>query len=149
MLLQKARNIHLTLMKSRNIKVSSVKPNRQELYKYISGIIENKKCHLYRINGVENHIHILTHLHPTVSLSSFTKDIKMGSTDYIKKERIFRNFRGWQEGYGAFTYSLKEKNRLIEYIKNQEEHHRIKTFKEEYVEFLKEHGIEYNEKYIL
>ena len=128
MLLQKARNIHLTLMKSRNIKVSSVKPNRQELYKYISGIIENKKCHLYRINGVENHIHILTHLHPTVSLSSFTKDIKMGSTDYIKKERIFRNFRGWQEGYGAFTYSLKEKNRLIEYIKNQEEHHRIKTF---------------------
>jgi len=141
--------LYQIILGTKNREGTLVKPNRQELYKYISGIIENKKCHLYRINGVENHIHILTHLHPTVSLSSFTKDIKMGSTDYIKKERIFRNFRGWQEGYGAFTYSLKEKNRLIEYIKNQEEHHRIKTFKEEYVEFLKEHGIEYNEKYIL
>ena len=122
--------------------------NRQELFKYISGIIENKKCHLYRINGVEDHIHILTHLHPTVSLSDLVKDIKLASTDYIKRNRLFRNFNGWQEGYGAFTYSFKEKDRLIKYIKNQEEHHRVKSFREEYIEFLKEQGIDYDEKYI-
>ena len=104
---------------------------------------------LYRINGVEDHLHIVTHLHPSIALASLIKDIKLASTDYIKKDNLFKNFAGWQDGYGAFTYSIKEKDRLIEYVKNQEEHHKIKTFKEEYIELLKEHGIEYEEKYLL
>ena len=125
------------------------KNNREDLYKYISGILESKKCHLYRIGGVEDHIHILTHLHPSVALGNLVKDIKMASTDFIKKEKLFMNFRGWQEGYGAFTYSIKRKDILIEYIKNQEEHHRKKTFKEEYISLLEEHQVEFKEEYLL
>src|SRR5699024_5865330 len=108
------------------------KTNREWLFKDIWGIIKNKNCHLYRINGVEDHLHIVTHLHPTISLASFVKDIKLGSTAFIKENNLFPKFNGWQNGYGAFTYSIKEKERLIEYVKNQEEHHRKQTFREEY-----------------
>ncbi len=125
------------------------KNKRNDLYKYISGVLENKKCHLYRIGGVEDHIHIITHLHPTISLSNLVKDIKLSSSEFIKSNKLFPSFNGWQEGYGAFTYSIKQKDVLIEYVKNQEEHHRIKTFKEEYLELLQENGIEYDEKYVL
>ena len=123
--------------------------NRDKMFKYIWGLLKNKKCHLYRINGVEDHLHIVTHLHPTVALSSLVKDIKVSSSLYIKEQNLFENFTSWQEGYGAFTYSIKEKDRLIEYVKNQKAHHRNKTFKEEYIELLNEHEIEFDEKYLL
>jgi len=110
--------------------------------------LENKKCHLYRIGGVSDHLHILTHIHPTVSLASLVKDIKLASTEHIKNKNLFPNFSGWQEGYAAFTYAFKDKNRLIEYIRNQEAHHDIKTFKEELIDLLTEHGIEFDEKYL-
>jgi len=122
---------------------------REGLYRYISGILKNKKCHLYRINGIEDHIHIITHIHPSVALSGLVKDIKLASFDRVKNKKVFTNFNGWQDGYGAFTYSVNEKDRLIEYVKNQREHHKVKTFKEEYVELLKEHNIEFDEKYLL
>lgn len=125
------------------------KPNRDELYKYIWGILKNKNCHLYRINGVEDHLHILTHIPPSISVSSLVKDVKVASSIFIKEQKLFHGFEGWQEGYGAFTYSFKEKDRLIEYIKNQEEHHKRTTFKEEYRNFLQEHGIKFEEKYLL
>lgn len=123
--------------------------NRDELYKYIAGILKNKNCHLYQIGGVADHLHIITHLHPSISLSDLVKDIKLASTDFIKTKKIFLNFNGWQEGYGAFTYSLDAKESLINYVKNQEEHHRSKTFLEEYRELLKEHHIEFDPKYLL
>ncbi|MEP0005496.1 MAG: IS200/IS605 family transposase [Balneola sp.] len=85
------------------------KTGRTDLFKYIWGILKNKKCHLYQINGVEDHIHILTHIHPSVALSQLVKDIKLASSIYIKENKLFFGFDGWQEGYGAFTYSLKEK----------------------------------------
>ena len=124
------------------------KDERPELFKSIWGILKNNKCHLYRINGVEDHIHIITSLHPSVSLANLVKDIKLGSTSFIKEKKIFANFSGWQDGYAAFTYSIEAKNNLIEYVKNQEEHHKNKTFKEELVELLNEHGIEFDEKYL-
>ena len=77
------------------------------------------------------------------------KDIKLASSEYIKYAGTFQKFGGWQDGYGAFTYSIKEKDRLIEYVKNQEEHHKIKTFREEYIELLNEQGIEFDERYLL
>ena len=124
--------------------------NRRDLlFKYITGILKNKKCHLYQIGGVADHIHIVTHLHPMIALSTLVKDIKMASTEYIKEEKLFPNFSGWQEGYGAFTYSIKEKDRLIQYVINQESHHHKKSFREEYIEFLNEHEIEFDEKYLL
>ena len=122
--------------------------NRKELFKYIWGILENKKCHLYQIGGVSDHLHIVTHVHPTVALSSLIKDIKLASSEHIKTEHLFPAFAGWQDGYGAFTYSIKEKDRLIEYVKNQEEHHRTRTFQDEYRAFLQKYGIEYDERYV-
>ncbi|MEQ8924816.1 MAG: IS200/IS605 family transposase [Fulvivirga sp.] len=124
------------------------KLNREKLFKYISRLLENKKCHLYRINGVEDHIHILTHLHPTVSISSLVKDIKLASTAFIKEERLFPNFKGWQEGYGAFTYSIKAKERLVNYVMNQEKHHAESSFLEEYKNMLISHEVEFDEKYL-
>ena len=126
----------------------TTKENRTELFKYMWGILKNKKCHLYRMNGVEDHIHIVTHVHPSVALASLIKDLKLASSEHIKKTNLFPRFSGWQEGYGAFTYSIKEKDNLIEYVKNQEEHHKTKTYREELIELLQEHGIEFDEKYL-
>ncbi len=124
------------------------KDNRKELFSYIWGILKNKKCHLYRINGVEDHLHIVTHIHPTIALSDLIKDIKVASSGYIKEKVLFPDFNAWQEGYGAFTYSIKDKDRLIEYVKNQEEHHKTLTYQEELIALLNEHGVKFDEKYL-
>jgi REP element-mobilizing transposase RayT len=124
------------------------KENRQQLFQYIWGILKKKNCHLYRINGVEDHLHIVTHLHPSVALANLVKDIKVASSDYIKEQKLFSYFNGWQDGYSAFTYSIDAKNNLIEYVKNQETHHLKKSYQEELIDLLKEHGVEYDEKYL-
>lgn len=123
------------------------KKNRDELFKYMTVVIQNNKCHLYRINGVEDHLHILLQLHPSVALADLAKDLKVSTSLYIKEKKLFSDFSGWQEGYGAFTYSLESKDNLINYIKNQEEHHSKKSFVEEYKKLLQEHGVEFDEKY--
>jgi len=98
---------------------------------------------------VEDHLHIVTHVHPSVSLADLLKDIKIASLGFIKNNEMFKNFNGWQDGYGAFTYSVKEKDRLIEYVRNQQEHHKLISFLDEYIKLLKEHEIEFDEKYLL
>ena len=123
------------------------KGNRIELFQYMWGVLKEKNCHLYRINGVEDHLHIVMHLHPTIALASLIKDLKLASSAYIKKNKLFPNFDGWQVGYAAFTYTIKEKNRLIEYVKNQEEHHKTWTFQEELRALLVENGVKIDEKY--
>lgn len=122
---------------------------REDLFRYIGGIIKNRRSHLYRMNGVEDHLHILTSLHPTVSLADLVKDIKTGSARWIKENSVFRSFSHWQEGYGAFTCSPHEIAERIEYIKGQEEHHRKIKFEEEYRKLLAEAGIEFDERYLL
>ena len=124
------------------------KEQREILFKYIWGILENKKCHLYRIGGVEDHIHIITSIHPSVALSDLVKDVKLASSAMIKDNGLFLHFPGWQVGYGAFTYSIDAKDNLIEYVKNQEKHHRKETFVDEYKRILREFGIEFDEKYL-
>lgn len=124
------------------------KNNRDQLFKYIAGVIKNKNCQPLQINGVEDHIHILTHLHPSIALSDLIKDIKLASTSYIKEEKLFPNFNGWQNGYGAFTYSVKELDVLVRYVQNQEEHHQKKTFQYEYIKILERHSINYDERYL-
>ncbi len=121
---------------------------QERLYRFIWGVLENKKCHLYRINGTENHLHIVTHIHPMVAPALLIKDIKLASSDLIMEEKLFPSFNGWQDGYGAFTYSISAKDNLIEYVKNQKEHHKKFSFREEYIGLLKEHGIEFDEKYL-
>ena len=125
------------------------KVNRPTLFKYMWGVLKNNDCHLYRLNGVDDHLHIVTHLHPSVALADLVKDLKLSTTELIKDTNLFKNFKGWQEGYGAFTYSIKAKDDLIEYVKNQEQHHKKTTFIDEYKKLLKEHEIEFDEKYLL
>ena len=120
-----------------------------ELYKYIYGIIKNKKCKLYRINGIEDHIHIMSDLHPSVCLSDYVKDIKVASNLWMKESGRFPEFEGWQDGYGAFTYSVREKDMIINYVKNQKEHHKVETFYDEFKRLLLENDIEFYEKYFL
>jgi putative transposase len=121
---------------------------RDDLYRYIWGIVQRLNGHLYRINGVEDHVHILTNLHPTTCLADFVKEIKTGSSKWIRENDIFPGFSHWQDGYAAFTHSVSDKASLIEYIKNQVEHHRKKTFMEEYRELLAAAGIELDERYL-
>ncbi|WP_373494985.1 IS200/IS605 family transposase [Aquiflexum sp.] len=122
---------------------------RPELFSYISGLLKNKNCHLYRINGMGDHIHIFTHVHPMINVSSLIKDIKLASSDMIKMNRLFDHFEGWQNGYGAFSINYASKNNLIEYIKNQQEHHKKVDFLDEYKSILEENGIDFDEKYLL
>ncbi len=140
--------LYQIVFSTKNRERTLTKDRRDELFRYIWGLMKNQRCHLYRINGVEDHLHLITHIHPSVSLANLVKDIKLSSSQHIIKNGLFKNFDGWQEGYGAFTYSIKEKDRLIEYVKNQEEHHKIITFKEEFIQLLEEHGIEFDEKYL-
>jgi putative transposase len=121
----------------------------QELYKYIWGVIKNNKCKLYRINGIEDHIHVFSDLHPSISLADYVKDIKVASSIWMKECGKFPKFKGWQDKYGAFTYSIKEKDIIFNYIKNQKEHHKSENFYDEYKRLLIENGIEFDEKYLL
>jgi len=124
--------------------------NNTKLCNYIVGILHNKECHSYIVNGFGNHIHIVSHIHPSISLASLVRDIKRATTELIAREHAdFSNFNGWQVGYGAFTYHVSQKNDLIQYVKNQESHHKTITFKEELINLYREHGITYKLEYLL
>ena len=118
-----------------------------QLYCYISGIIRNKNCHLYRINGIEDHLHILTDIHPSVAPADFVKDIKASSSSWMKNSGMFPKFEGWAEGYGSFTCSFKDLGILIEYIKSQEVHHHKMTFNDEFKNLLLDAGIQIDERF--
>lgn len=124
------------------------KEKRDDLFKYIWGLLKNKDCHLYRINGVKDHLHILTHIHPTLSVAGLVKDIKVSSSNFIRRENLFAGFEGWQSGYAAFTYKVNAIDNLIEYVKNQEEHHKNVSYLEELINLLNEHNIEFDERYL-
>ncbi len=119
-----------------------------DLYKYIWGIIKNKNCKLYRINGMKDHIHILSDLHPSISLANLIKDIKVATSIWLKTHKGFPNFESWAEGYAALTISHSHRNRIIEYIKNQKEHHKKESFNDEYKRLLIDHEIKFDEKYL-
>ena len=118
----------------------------EQLYRYIWGIIKNKNSVLYRVNGMENHIHILLSLHPTIALSDFMRELKATTSKLLKRTAGFEQFTAWGKGYAALTYSLKDKDMIINYIKNQREHHKTVSFREEYEAFLKEMGLALDER---
>ena len=120
----------------------------EELYKYIWGIVKKRKGMLYRINGTGNHIHILSDLNPNVRLADFIKEIKTASNLWMKGKGNYPKFESWAEGYCGLTYSFNDKERIVNYIKNQKEHHKIITFEDELRAILKESGIEWDEKYL-
>lgn len=121
---------------------------REELYKYIAGIIRAQQHKLIAINGMPDHLHILFGMRPTQSLSELLQDIKGNSSKWINDKKFIAGRFSWQEGYAAFSYSKSQLPQVITYIENQQTHHKKKTFIEEYKEFLDAFGVEYNERYI-
>ncbi|HZL12303.1 MAG TPA: IS200/IS605 family transposase [Prolixibacteraceae bacterium] len=139
---------HLTFHTRNSEKVLHNSVN-EELFKYIWGVMKNKNCKLFRINGTADHIHIVCDLHPSVALADLVKDIKVASSKWIKGKNIYPNFSNWAESYGAFTLSIREKDVIVKYVMNQQEHHKTESFREEFIRLLKENGIEFDEKHLL
>ena len=118
-----------------------------ELYKYIWGIARQKGCVLYRINGMEEHIHMLTDLNPNIALADYIRDIKTSTSLWLKSNPRFAHFAGWAAGYAALTYAWSDKDAVTAYIKNQREHHKTITFADEYRKLLLDHGVKVDERY--
>ena len=116
------------------------------LYQYMWGIIKNKGGYLYRINSMSDHVHLLFTIPPVISLSDFMQALKGSSSKQIKNVDGFENFKAWGEGYAALSYSLRDKDMIVKYIINQQEHHKKVEFKDEYHAFIKEMGLEFNEQ---
>ncbi len=121
---------------------------RDELHKYISGIITGKGQKSIIVNGVADHIHCFVGLKPSMSISDLVRDIKNNSSKYVNENGWVNGKFRWQEGFGSFSYSHSHIENVYRYILNQEQHHKKKTFKQEYLEFLEKFRIEYNEKYL-
>jgi REP element-mobilizing transposase RayT len=124
--------------------------NENVLFSYIAGILKNKSCHSYIVGGASNHIHIITHVHPTIAPAYLVKDIKLGSHKMIlQNNKIFSHFPGWQVGYSGFTYHISSKTNLIRYVMNQKDHHKIHSFKEELKELLKENSVDFDDDFLI
>jgi len=121
---------------------------KDELMKYITGIIQNKENKLLAINTMPDHVHIFLGLNPKNSISVLVKDVKVSSGDFINEKRWLRGRFHWQEGYGAFSYSHSQIDGVVKYIFNQEKHHKRISFKEEYIKILKSFDVKYEEAYL-
>jgi REP element-mobilizing transposase RayT len=124
------------------------KSNREELHKYITGVVQNKGHKMLAVFCMPDHVHVLVGLKSDVSISDMVRDIKANSSRFINEKGWVKGRFNWQAGYGAFSYSNGHLDRVINYVLNQEEHHRKISFREEYISFLEEHKLEYNEKYL-
>ncbi len=121
---------------------------KDELYKYITGIIQNYGHKVLAINGMPDHLHVFFGMRPTQSLSDLMQDVKGDSSKWINKKGFVSGRFSWQEGFGGFSYSKSQVDNVINYIKDQENHHHKKTFIEEYLEFLEEFEVSFDERYI-
>lgn len=124
------------------------KPWREDVFKYIAGIIEGKNQKSIIVNGVADHIHILVGLKPSMNISDLVRDIKNNSSKFINEQNWLNEKFSWQEGYGAFSYAHSQIGNVYNYIANQEVHHQQKSFKNEYIDLLKNAEIAYDEKYL-
>jgi REP element-mobilizing transposase RayT len=124
------------------------KPWREEVFKYKAGIIKGKNQKPIIINGVTDHVHVLVGLKPSISISDLVRDIKNNSSHFINEQKFTKANFAWQEGYGVFSYAHSQIDNIYQYIAKQEEHHHVKTFKEEYIDFLQKFQIEHDEKYL-
>jgi len=121
---------------------------KDELYRYIAGIIKEKGQKSIIVNGMPDHVHLFIGQKPSIALSDLVRDVKNNSSKFINERNWLNDKFSWQEGFGAFSYSQSQIKSVYDYILSQEEHHKQKTFKDEYIELLKRFAIEYNEKYL-
>ncbi len=124
------------------------KIHREELHKYITGIVQNRGQKMLSIFCMPDHVHLLVGLNPSISISDLVRDIKAGSSNFINQQHWVKGKFNWQEGFGAFSYSKSQIDTVIKYILSQEEHHKKTTFREEYFDFLEKIEIDYDEKYL-
>ena len=120
----------------------------EELYKYITGIVRNKGQKMLAINGMPDHIHLFIGMKPSCCLSDLVREIKKSSNEFIAEKKFSKFKFNWQEGFGAFSYSHSQIDTVIKYIRNQKEHHKKQTFREEYLDFLKKFEIEFKDEYL-
>lgn len=124
--------------------------NQGKLFGYIVGMLNKRNCHSYQVGGYANHVHIVTHLSPTINLADLVREIKKASHEMMVRDRkSFPDFPGWQVGYGAFTYHISMKPVLINYVLNQEQHHKGITFKEEMIQLLNDNLVQFKEEYLI
>jgi putative transposase len=121
---------------------------KERLHRYTTGIIQNQGHKLLAINTMPNHAHIFIGMRPDAALSDLVRDVKKDSTKFINEELAHHNNFAWQEGFGAFSYSRSQIDSVIKYILNQEQHHRKRTFQEEYESMLKEFAVEFDPRYV-
>ena len=121
---------------------------RPQIFQYLSGITTNLGHKSIIINGVTDHVHLFIGLNPKISVSETVKELKRSSSIFINDHKIFPGKFEWQEGYGGFSYGRSQIEKVYDYIKNQEQHHKKHTFKEEYIEFLIKYEIEFEEHYL-
>src|SRR5690606_33020192 len=124
------------------------KGKKNELHKYITGIVTNRDQKLLAIHCMPDHIHLLVGLKPTASVSDLVRDIKSGSSTFISAQGWVGRRFNWQEGYGAFSYGHSQLDRVIKYINNQENHHKHRNFQEEYLDFLRKFNVNFDEQYL-
>ena len=122
---------------------------QNELYQYVTGIVQNNKHKLIAINGTANHLHVLIGYKPHQLIPDLLKDMKGSSSRWINQKGFTQWNFSWQPGYSALSYSHSQIDHVVKYIKNQEEHHKKRTFRDEYIKLLERFNIEHNEQYIL
>ena len=118
------------------------------LHKYMTGIVTNLGQKMLAINGMPDHVHIFMGFKPTANIADIIGKVKSNSSGFINENKLLHGYFQWQEGYGAFTYAHAQRYQVINYILNQKEHHRKKSFKEEYLELLNEFEVEYDKRYL-
>lgn len=122
--------------------------HKEEIHKYITGIVKNKNQKLLAINCMPDHTHIFAGLKPDIKISDLVRDVKSISSGFINDKRFVKGKFSWQHGFGAFSYSQSHIDKVVKYVLNQEEHHKKKTFREEYIGLLEKFNVEYDPKYI-
>lgn len=121
---------------------------RDDLHRYISGIIANKGGKSLAVGGWQDHVHILFGMPVTSSIAEFMSAVKANSSKWINEQHFVKEKFQWQEGYGAFSYAKSQRDIVVRYIMNQEEHHKIKSFKEEYKKMLTDFEVDYEDRYL-
>ncbi|GAA4405321.1 hypothetical protein GCM10023187_23550 [Nibrella viscosa] len=122
--------------------------HKERLHQYITGVVRNRQQKLLAVHCMPDHTHLFIGFSPTLAIADLVRDVKTQSSRFIREQKITPFSFAWQEGYGAFTYAQSQIDAVCRYIHNQEQHHRKRTFKEEYVEFLDKFGVEYDQKYL-
>lgn len=142
--------IYLHIVFAVQNRISLIRPEwKDELYKYITGIVRMNDHKLIAINGTLNHLHVAIGYKPYQLIPDLLQDIKGDSSKWINNRKFVKGHFAWQAGYGAFSFSHSQIDAVVKYIVNQEQHHKKKSFREEYLELLKKYEIEFDERYIL